>query len=487
MNLSFASAFRIVGLILAVIGGSMLPSFVVSLIYDNSSVYIPFLITMLSSVAAGVFLLKIFQHDFRTLRVKDGFLVVTLCWFFSAAVGAVPFVVTGSIPNPIDAFFESCSGFSTTGASILTDVEVLPKGILFWRSFTHWIGGMGILVFAIALMPSLGISGQNIAVTEAPGPIMDKTSAQMSKTAKTLYIMYLIFTVLEVILLLFGGMSLFDALVHTFGSVGTGGFSSYNDSIAHFNSTYIEVVIMVFMVLCGVNFNLYYLAFKDGISQMFKDSEFRFYLLIFGVSALMIATVLFVTGKNDSIGGAAVDAAFQTASILTTTGYMSSDYEVWPFICQMILFFLMIVGGCSSSTSGGLKAIRILIISKLIRRGISLRLHPNVIETVKLDGKTLQGDTVSSIANHFFLYILMVFAGTFLISFENESLITSLSSVVTCLGNVGPGFGSIGPTENFAHLTLFSKGILSVYMLAGRLELYPLFILLTPRFWNQDY
>lgn len=195
--------------------------------------------------------MKIFQHDFKTLRVKDGFLVVTLCWFFSAAVGAVPFVVTGSIPNPIDAFFESCSGFSTTGASILTDVEILPKGILFWRSFTHWIGGMGILVFAIALMPSLGISGQNIAVTEAPGPIMDKTSAQMSKTAKTLYIMYLIFTVLEVILLLFGGMNLFDALVHTFGSVGTGGFSSYNDSVAHFNSTYIEVVIMVFMVLCG--------------------------------------------------------------------------------------------------------------------------------------------------------------------------------------------------------------------------------------------
>ena len=418
---------------------------------------------------------------------KEGMVIVALAWILWSLFGAMPFTLSGYIPSYVDAFFETVSGFTTTGSSIIPDVEVLPHCLLFWRSFTHWIGGMGILVFAIALMPSLGISGQNIAVTEAPGPIMDKTSAQMSKTAKTLYIMYLIFTVLEVILLLFGGMSLFDALVHTFGSVGTGGFSSYNDSVAHFNSTYIEVVIMVFMVLCGVNFNLYYLAFKDGISQLFKDSEFRFYLLIFGVSALMIATVLFVTGKNDSIGGAAVDAAFQTASILTTTGYMSSDYEVWPFICQMILFFLMIVGGCSSSTSGGLKAIRILIISKLIRRGISLRLHPNVIETVKLDGKTLQGDTVSSIANHFFLYILMVFAGTFLISFENESLITSLSSVVTCLGNVGPGFGSIGPTENFAHLTLFSKGILSVYMLAGRLELYPLFILLTPRFWNQDY
>ena len=487
MNLSFASAFRIVGVILAVIGGSMLPSFVVSLIYDNSSVYIPFLITMLASVAAGVFLLKVCQRDFKTLRVRDGFLIVTLCWFVSAAVGAVPFLATGSIPNPFDAFFESCSGFSTTGASILTDVEVLPKGILFWRSFTHWIGGMGILVFAIALMPSLGISGQNIAVSEAPGPIMDKTSAQMSKTAKTLYIMYLLFTIAEVILLLFGGMDLFDALVHTFGTVGTGGFSSYNDSIAHFNSTYIEVVITVFMVLCGVNFNLYFLAFKNGISNMFKDSELRFYLLIFGVSAVFIACMLFFTGENHSIGGSAIESSFQVASIMTTTGYASADYEMWPMVCQMILFCLMIMGGCSSSTSGGLKSVRILIIAKLIRRGIALRLHPNMIEKVKLDGRTLQGDTVSSIANHFFLYLLMIFAGAFLISFENETLITSLSSVVTCLGNVGPGFGNIGPTDNFAHFTWFSKTLLSIYMIAGRLELYTLFILLTPHFWNQDH
>ncbi len=487
MNLSFASAFRIVGLILTVIGGSMLPSFVVSLIYDDSSVYTPFLITMLASVAAGVFLLKVCQRNFKQLRVRDGFLIVTLCWFISAAVGSVPFLATGSIPNPVDAFFESCSGFSTTGASILTDVEALPKGLLFWRSFTHWIGGMGILVFAIALMPSLGISGQNVALSEAPGPMMDKTSAQMSNTAKTLYIMYLLFTIAEVILLLLGGMNLFDALVHTFGTVGTGGFSSYNDGIAHFSSTYIKIVITVFMVLCGVNFNLYFIAFKNGISDMFKDSELRFYLLIFAVSAVFITGFLFFTGENHSISGSAIESSFQVASIMTTTGYTSVNYEMWPMVCQMILFLLMIMGGCSSSASGGLKSIRILIIAKLIRRGIALRLHPNMVENVKLDGRTLQSDTVSSIANHLFLYLVMIFAGAFIISFENENLITSLSSVITCLSNVGPGFGSIGPAGNYAHFNWFSKIILSIYMIAGRLELYTLFILLTPHFWNQDH
>ncbi len=487
MNLNFTSTFRIVGLITAVIGGFMLPSFVVSLIYDDSSVYIPFFITMLISMSIGIFLMKICKRDFRRLKTSDGFFIVTLCWFVSAAVGAVPFVVTGSIPDPVDAFFESCSGFSTTGASILTDVEALPKGILFWRSLTHWIGGMGILVFAIALMPSLGISGHNIALSESTGPLMEKSTAQMSHVAKNLYSMYLLFTLAEVILLLVGGMNLFDALVHTFGTVGTGGFSSYNDGIANFGSTYIQIVITVFMVLCGINFNLYFVAIKNGISNMFRDSELRFYLLIFGVSVVFISVILFASGEDHSISGSLMDSTFQVASVMTTTGYTSVDYEIWPMACQMLLFLLMIIGGCSSSASGGLKAIRVLIIAKLIHRGTSLRLHPNIVETVKLGGRTLQSDAVTSVANHFFLYLLMVFAGSFLISFENESLITSLSSVVSCLGNIGPGFGAVGPLDNFAHFTGFSKLLLSVYMIAGRLELYTLFILITPHFWNQDH
>ena len=487
MNLNLSSFFRIIGLILMVIGIGMLPSFIVSLIYDDSSVYIPFLITLTASGSVGVFLLKICEKNSKTLKVKDGFLIVTTCWFLSAALGAVPFVATGSIPNPIDAFFESCSGFSTTGCSILSDVEVLPRGILFWRSFTHWLGGMGILIFAIALMPSLGISGQNIAVSESPGPYLDKTNAQMSTTAKHLYFIYLLFTVVEAVMLCLGDMSLYDSLIHTFGSVGTGGLSSYNDSIGHFDSSYIKIVVTAFMVLCGINFNLYYEAAKNNIRSLFTDSEFRLYILIFVVSSAFIFINLLASGTYSSVKDSALDSTFQAASIMTTTGYATADYELWPISCQMILLFLMFIGGSSGSTSGGLKVVRIIIILKLIKRGVSQRLHPNVIENIRLNGNTVPSDTVTAIANHTFLYIAMVFVGAFIVSFENADLITCFTSVITCLGNVGPGFGAVGPTENFGGLSMLSKLLLSVYMIAGRLELYTLFILLTPRFWNQNH
>ena len=487
MNLSLSSFLRIIGLILVVIGGSMLPSFIVSLIYDDSSVYIPFLITLAASCSVGVFLLKTFEKNLKTLKVKDGFLIVTTCWLLSAILGAIPFMATGSITNPADAFFESCSGFSTTGASILSDVEVLPRGILFWRSFTHWIGGMGILIFAIALMPSLGISGQNIAVSESPGPYLDKTSPQMSTTAKSLYLIYLLFTVTETIMLCLGGMSLYDSLIHTFGSVGTGGLSSYNDSVGHFDSAYIKIVITAFMVLCGVNFNLYYKLAKNNLKSLLTDSEFKLYILIFTVSSSFIFINLLASGTYDSVKDSALDSTFQVASIMTTTGYATADYELWPIACQMILLCLLFVGGSSGSTSGGLKVIRIMIILKLIRRGVSQRLHPNVIESIRLNGKAVPSDTVTAIANHTFLYIAMIFVGAFIVSFENADLITCFTSVITCLGNIGPGFGAVGPTENFGALSSLSKLLLSIYMIAGRLELYTLFILLTPRFWNQNH
>ena len=486
MNLSISSIFKIIGIVLMVVGFSMLPSVIVSFIYDDSSVYIPFLITMLASGLTGIALMLLCHSDTKQLRVRDGFLIVTLCWFISAVLGAIPFIVTDSITGFADAFFESCSGFSTTGASILSDIESLPRGILFWRSFTHWIGGMGILIFAIAMMPSLGISGQNIAVSEAPGPSLDKVTPKMSDTAKTLYTIYLLFTILETILLMLGGMSLYDALIHTFGTVGTGGFSSYSDSIGHFDSTYIRMVITAFMVLCGMNFNLFFLTFKQGFKVLLKDSELKLYMLIFFAAALFIFAALIINGQYESAGLALTDSLFQVATILTTTGYATADYETWPMICQMIILLLMFVGGCSSSTGGGIKVVRILVVFKLIRRGISMRLHPNVIETVKLNGKTMPSDTVSAIANHMFLYMFMIFAGAFIISFENADIITCFSSVITCLGNIGPGFGAVGPSENFGAMSVLSKYLLSVYMLAGRLELYTLFILLTPRFWNPD-
>lgn len=487
MNLNISSFFRIVGLITAVIGLSMLPSLIVSVIYGEAHVAWVFLVIIAASSIAGVFLMKICKKHFTTLKVKDGFLIVTVCWFLSASIGAIPFVATGSIPNPVDAFFESCSGFSTTGATVLGDIESLPKGILFWRSFTHWIGGMGILVFAIALMPSLGISGQNIAVSESPGPTFDKTNPQMSTTAKILYTIYLIFTVVEVILLLLGGMDLFDSLVHTFGTVGTGGLSPCNDSVAHFDSTYLRIVICVFMVMCGVNFNLYYDTVKHGIKSLVSDTEFRFYLIVVAGSSAFIAITLLISGCYDSVKAAVMDSTFQVSSIITTTGYITADYEQWPIVCQLILLLLMLIGGCSASTSGGLKVIRVMIILKLIKRGIMKRLHPNAVEPIKFNGKNLSSDTVTAIANHTFLYIVAIFFGAFLVALENVDLMTCFSSVITCLGNVGPGLGLVGPTENFGVLSDFSTFVLSVYMLAGRLELYTLFVILTPRFWNQDY
>ncbi len=487
MNLSLNSICRIVGLVLMVISVSMLPSIFVCIIYDGSDVYMPFIYTMVITFVLGLSLAKFFVIDTLRLKMRDGFFIVSLCWIVACFVGAVPFMVTDSIPRLADAFFESCSGFSTTGSSILSDIEALPKGIAFWRSFTHWIGGLGILIITIALMPSLGIGGQNIAVSETPGPTLDKVTPKMSDTAKTLVVIYMLFTVLETILLMLGDMNLYDALIHTFGTVGTGGFSNYNNSIAHFDSSYIKMILTAFMVLCGVNFNLLYFSVKRGPRMFLEDSEFKLYLFFYGVIGLFLFVALLISRTYTSFADAAVDSAFQTASILTTTGFVSADYETWPMVCQMAILLLMFMGGCSSSTSGGIKIVRIYVILQLIRRGVATRLHPNVVESIRLNGKTMPSDTVSAIANHMFLYIALVFAGAFIISFENADLMTCFSSVITCLGNIGPGFGAVGPVENFGGLTDLSKYLLSFYMIAGRLELYTLFILLTPKFWNPDH
>ncbi|MCQ4635322.1 TrkH family potassium uptake protein [Anaerovorax odorimutans] len=487
MNLSLRAVCRIIGLVLLVIGASMIPSLAVAGIYSEMPALLAFLSTILIAGVCGFILIRFGHRSTAILKVRDGFLIVTLCWIVSALIGAVPFVISQSIPSFIDAFFETCSGFSTTGASILSDVEALPKSILFWRSFTHWIGGMGILIFAIALMPSLGINGQNIAVSEAPGPTLDKITPKMSDTAKVLYAVYIIFTVVETVLLCLGGLSLYDALIHTFGSVGTGGYSNYGDSVAHFNSAYVDIVITVFMVLSGANFNLYYMSLRRGIRTLFKDAEFRFYLFITASVTALISLNLLLSNYYESIGQAVRYSAFQTASILTTTGFATTDFDLWPTFSKMLLMLLMFIGGCSSSTGGGVKVIRVLILLKLIRRGIATRLHPSAIVNVKLNGSTVPADTVTAIANHAFLYIVVIFISTILISLNNFNLVTSFTSVITCLGNIGPGFELVGPTANFSIYAGPAKVLLSFLMLAGRLELFTLFILLTPKFWNQDH
>lgn len=486
MVLNYRAIIKLSGIIIVLLAGLMLPSLLVSVIYREEEAIRSFIYTILPMLVIGGIIMIAVKADFNHLRIRDGFVIVALCWTLGSALGAIPFVLSGYIPNFINAFFETASGFTTTGSTILSDIEILPKGLLFWRSFTHWIGGMGIIVFAIALLPMLGISGQRIAKAETTGPTFGKLTPKLTESAKILYTIYIGLTILEVVLLMFGGMDLYDSLIHTFGSVGTGGFSNYNTSIAHFNSLYIEIVVMVFMVLAGTNFTLYYYALRGHWREFFSDSELRCYLLILGSATLLITLNLWFSSTCDSIGQSLRFSAFQSASIMTTTGFGSADFDLWPTFSKMILFFLMFIGGSSSSTAGGMKVIRILLLFKLIKRGIAVRLHPRAVIAIKINEKPIPADTISAVANFSFLYVGIFFIGTLLLSLENYDLETTASAVAACLSNIGPGFNLVGPVLNFSLFSDAATFMLAILMLIGRLELFTIILLFTKQFWNPD-
>ena len=486
MTVNFNNVIKIMSIIFFVLGFSMIPALLVADVYGETASLTAFFSTIILCFGIGYVFNKMCQPAELKLKERDGFLIVTLCWLISSFIGALPFVISGAIPSYVDAFFETCSGFSTTGCSILTDIEALPKSMLFWRSFTHWLGGMGIIVFATALLPSIGIKGQIIASAETPGPTLDKISPRFSDTARNLYLIYILFTIVELILLMFGGMDLYDALIHTFGTVGTGGFSSYNNSIAHFDSGYIQWVIIIFMLLCGINFNLYFVLLKRGIREVIKDSELKFYLLIIGAITLGIFLDVYLCNYYESAGKAFTDSAFQVVSIITTTGYATCDYDIWPTFAKMLVLILMLTGACSSSTGGGVKLIRILVALKMVRRGVSLKLHPNRFIPVTIGNRPVTQEVATNIANFIFLYIFVVFSGAVVISLDGFDLMTTISSVLTCVGNVGPGFNLVGPTMNFALFSDFSKTVLSLLMIAGRLELFTFFMLVSPHYWNSN-
>jgi len=486
MVLNYKAIIKLSGIIIVMLAALMLPSLLVSYLYREEVAVRAFLYTVLPMFSVGGIILAFVKADFSHLRIRDGFFIVALCWTLGSALGAIPFVISGYIPNPINAFFETVSGFTTTGSTILTDIEVLPKGLLFWRSFTHWIGGMGILVFAIALLPMLGISGSRIAKAETTGPTFGKLTPKLTESAKILYLIYVGMTITEVILLLLGDMNLYDSLIHTFGSVGTGGFSNYNASVAHFDSLYIEIVVTVFMLLAGTNFTLYYYALRRHWREFFSDSEFRFYLLIFGCSVFLIALNLMFSDTYESAGESLRHSVFQSAAIMTTTGFASADFDLWPTFSKMILLILMFVGGCSSSTGGSMKVIRILLIFKFIKRGIAMRLHPRAVISIKIKDKPVPPDTVSAVANFVFLYFGLFFVGTLLLSLENFDLITTASAAAACIGNIGPGFNQIGPVLNYDLFSDASTFLLAVLMLIGRLELFTIILLFTRQFWNPD-
>ncbi len=438
-------------------------------------------ITLISSFSVLI-LLRNYQSN--KMSTRDGFLFVTMSWIFASLIGSLPYYFSGQIPLFADAYFESISGFTTTGASILTGIESLPSSILFWRSLTHWFGGMGIVVLTVAVLPILGIGGLQLLRAEAPGPTVDKLTPRITETAKLLWFVYLGFTVLETVLLMLGGMSLFDSLTHTFGTLATGGFSTKNASVGHYNSAYIDGIITLFMVLAGINFSLHFRLLTGKSKYLFRDTELKAYLFIFAVSTLFMTYNLYGNFYS-SVGEALRYASFQSASILTTTGYATTDYEKWPFFSQVILFMLMFVGGSSGSTGGGIKVIRIVTLLKQGLNEMKYLIHPRGIFTLKISGNSVRKNIVYAISGFFFLYMFMLLFITAIVATASNDILTAFTTALATIGNIGPGFGKIGPAESYAFYPSYIKWILSFAMLVGRLELYTVLIIFTPRFWGR--
>ncbi|MBI9105014.1 MAG: TrkH family potassium uptake protein [Spirochaetales bacterium] len=458
----------------------------IALYNHETTAFYSFLYTFLLVVLFSlVYLFMTRREKKQVLTPRDGFFYVTSGWILASAFGALPFFLSGAIPSYADAYFETMSGFTTTGASILTDIEAMPRSLLFWRSLTHWLGGMGIVVLLVALMPLLGAGGARLVGAESPGPQVDKLTPRITDNAKILWIIYLGLSVLETILLMFGGMDLFDALTHTFGTMATGGFSPKAASVGYYNSAYIDAIITIFMVMAGLNFALYYKALKGRLKDIFQDGEFKAYMFIFFAVVILIAVNLVRSGTYESGGTAFRYASFQTATIITTTGYATADFELWPNFSKVLLFFLMFIGGCSGSTGGGIKVVRILTMVKLGLNNIKYMIHPRGVFSLKIGKNTIRKEIVYTIAGFFALYIFTVLATTLVVASANADIVTSLTTALATVGNIGPGFGGIGPTENYQFFPDYVKWVLSLAMMAGRLELFTVFALLTPQFWKR--
>lgn len=472
-----------------VVGVTMMPCFVVSMICNEFYLGVMFGVIAGSVILAGFILWLICRAPGRRerFRIGDGLLAITLCWLLASLIGALPYYLSGSIEAGIDAFFESCSGFTTTGATTLTEINHLPRGILFWRSMTSWTGGIGILILGVALMPALGLNAQRLTADKIPGPTLDFVTAKMFSALRTILILYLSMTILETVLLSISGMTVFNALLHSMSTVSTGGFSRYDDNIAHFSSRFTDIVIMCFMLLSGMNYNLFVKARRNGARVFLHNTELSLYGLILAVAGAISAVVLYASGTCKSMSDAVFDGLFQTISAVTTTGFTTADYRLWPQVLQMILILLMFTGACSSSTGGGLKLARLAVILKLIRHGISMRLHPRFFETVKLNQQGLSSDTVSGAATVPFLFLTALFGGVFLLTFCEVSIPDGFSAGLACLCNTGIGVSGDGLQSACGSFSGTAKLILSVMMIGGRLELYALLVLLTPKYWTGNY
>ena len=472
--------YFLIGRILLLEGGLLLLPLAVSLYYWDGG-QIPFLLTIALCEGLGLLLCNVFRTENQVIFAKEGFFVTALAWLSVSALGALPFVISGEIPSFVDAFFETVSGFTTTGASILNDVEAMSRSMLFWRSFTHWIGGMGVLVLMVAIMPNL--SGRTIHVlrAEMPGPTMGKLSPRLRDTAKILYLLYIVMTAVEMVMLVAGGMPLFDSAIHTFGTAGTGGFGMKAASLADY-TPYQQWVIAVFMMLFGVNFNLYYLLALRRFRSALRSEELWTYLAI-----VFLATALITVNITPQIGNTAEGiraAYFQVTSISSTTGFSTVNFDEWPTVSRMILVVLMFIGACAGSTAGGLKVSRVVLLYKTIRREIRHLLHPRSVTSVHFEGKPVDSPTLISIGTYFALYIALFAMFWFVVSFQpGFDGVSNFTAVAACYNNIGPGLNLVGPTASYAGYGPFFKIILSFAMLFGRLEIYPMLISLSPSTW----
>lgn len=474
--------FYTIGQLIGVEAAVMMLPLCVSLIYGEGS-WKAFLITIGIAIVLSALGLLLSRPKNHVIYAKEGFATVALAWIIMSGIGALPFVISGEIPNYIDAFFETVSGFTTTGSSIVRDVEALSHGILFWRSFTHWLGGMGVLVFVMAILPSSSDRSIHLMRAEVPGPVVGKLVPKIKETAKILYLIYMVMTFIEVILLLCGGMPLFDSLVHSFGTAGTGGFGIKADSIGGYSS-YCQWVITVFMLLFGINFNLFYLCLIRRFKSVLKSEELWVYLGII-LAAATIITVNIMPIYN-SLSQSIRLSAFQVASIITTTGYATADFNTWPVLSKGILLILMFFGACAGSTGGGFKISRVVLLLKAVKRELHRLIHPRSRTTIKFEGKNVDEGTISGVECYLALYIICFVVIFLILCFEkNFDIETNFSAATSCFNNIGPGLGAVGPVSNFADYSAVSKIVLSVAMLLGRLELFPLIITLAPSTWTK--
>ncbi|HNY72634.1 MAG TPA: TrkH family potassium uptake protein [Syntrophales bacterium] len=481
--------FRLIAYLVAVllfcIGLSMTAPLGVALYYgDGSAPALLGSLLLTCGAGGGVFFRTRGQEDFY-LSHRDGVAIVTLGWLAAGLAATLPYLLSGAIPDFTNAYFESISGLTTTGSSIFKDVEVLPQGILFWRAQTQWLGGMGIIVLSIAILPFLGIGGMQLYKAETPSPVVDKLTPRISDTAQALWKIYIVLTIIQIFLLMSGGMDWFDSICHTFATMPTGGFSPKNASVGHYQSVYIDFVIVLFMFVAGMNFSLHYKLVKGNVRQFFRDPEFRSYLFITAAIILVITIDLYGAAIYKGIFDACRYAAFQVVSIMTTTGFVTADFEQWPVLSQQLLLLCMFLGSMAGSTGGGIKIMRIVLLLKHCYLEIFRIIHPHATTVVKLGEIPVPQTIMRSIWGFFLLYVGIYIVATVAMAALGLDMISSISAVATCLGNVGPGLGSVGPMDNFSGVPVLGKWLLIFCMLLGRLEIYTIIVLLMPGFWRK--